>query len=217
VRKFAVLIMLFVLGSFTLANAQDLAGMFNISPFAGLGMPMGDMADDDMENENALYRKMGFKFGAAAEYFFTPNIGAGIDFMYAIFGAKDVDDFESDDKLHSMNLGVHGKYVFMTEGKLRPYGTIGLGMTMNKMKDLVDEEEEEYEMKVGSKLYLMGGVGVMYFVSDMISVFGEFGFDYLMLDGAKLEVDDVEVGESEANYYFLDLKAGVNVWFGGTE
>lgn len=216
-KKLLILIAVFMFGTFSMVSAQDLAGMFNISPFGGLGMPMGDLADDDPENDDGLFRKMGFKFGAAAEYFFTPNIGAGLDFLYAIHGAKEIEGEEFDDKLHTMNIGVHGKYVFMTEGMLRPYGILGVGMTMNKLKDL-EEGDETFEAKIGSKLYIMGGIGAMYFVSDMISIFGELGFDYMMLDGASIEVDGEETDdEVEANYYFLDLKVGLNVWFGGTE
>ncbi len=218
-KKVLIIAALLVFGTFSMVTAQDLKGMFNLSPFAGLGMPMGDLADDDLENEDGLYRKMGFKFGVMAEYFFTNNIAAGLNFLYAIHGAKDIEGFESDDKLHTMNIGAHGKYVFMTEGMLRPYGILGAGITMNKIKDVPFDTETDVEVKLDSKIFVMGGIGVMYWVSEMISVFGELGFDYLMTDGAGIEIDGETVEDSEvgANYYFLDLKVGINIWFGGQE
>ncbi len=218
-KKMLIFAAIFVFGAFSMVSAQDLQGMFNISPYFGLGIPMGDLADDDPENEDALYRSMGFKFGASAEYFFTPAFGAGLEFLYAIHGAKELDGFEPDDKLHTMNIGAHIKYVFMPESMFRPYLLAGGGLTMNKVKDVLIDTEQTVEIKLDTKMYLVGGVGAMYWVSDMISLFGEFGFDYLLLDGSGIEIDGTEVPDDEVakNYYFLDFKAGINVWFGGTE
>ncbi len=229
-KKVLIFAAIFMFGAFSMVSAQaDLQGMFNVSPFGGLGLPMGDLADDDLENEDGLYRSMGFKFGVSAEYFFTPAIGAGLDFLYAMHGAKEIEEggetFDPGDKLNTMNIGAHVKYVFMMEGMLRPYVIAGGGMTMNTLKDVpleVDEDgniTETAEVKLDPKLYFMGGVGAMYWVSDMITVFGELGFDYLMTDGSGIEIDGTEVPDEEvtANYYFLDFKVGINIWFGGME
>jgi outer membrane protein W len=182
-----------------------------------------------LDDGDGLYRSIGFKFGASAEYFFTPAFGAGVEFLYAIHGSKDIDvdgeTFEPGDKLHTMNIGAHLKYVFMPESMFRPYLVAGGGLTMNKVKDVPLEIDEELnvtqtgELKLDTRMYLMGGVGAMYWVSDMISLFGEFGFDYLMTDGSGVEIDGetIEDAEVTANYYFLDFKVGLNVWFGGSE
>jgi outer membrane protein W len=221
VKKLLIIVALLVFGAFSVANAQDLQGMFSISPFGGLGMPMGDMGDD--EGEDAMNRAMGFKFGLEADYFFTPNIGAGVEFMYAIFGNDYEDEYADeygDDKLNTMMIGVHGKYVMMPESMFRPYGVVGFGMVMNKVKDVYDwETEEEGELKLDSKFYLRGGIGGMYWVSEMISIFGEVGLDYMMTDGSGLEFEGTEIPDAEvtANYMFIDFKVGANIWFGGTE
>ena len=226
-KKLLIIAALFVFGMFSVVNAQDLQGMFSVSPFGGIGMPMGDMGDD--EGEDALVRAMGFKFGLEADYFFTPNIGAGLEFMYAMFGndySDEIIDEVGDDKLNTMMIGIHGKYVFMPESMFRPYGVIGFGMVMNKIKDVIYEEGgDPGELKLDSKFYFRGGVGGMYWVSDMISVFGEFGIDYMMTDGAGYEFEGEtcyeDDGETEcevgASYMFIDFKVGVNIWFGGTE
>lgn len=212
-KKVLILVAIVLICASSMVNAQDLKGMFNISPWAGLGIPMGDFGSTDVENDNAAFRKMGFKFGADAEYFFTSNIGLGVDFMYAIFSSdypSEAEDYK--DKVNSMNFGVHGKYVFMPENMLRPYVKAGVGMTMNKQKPDTGDEA-----KIDSKLFINGGFGAMYWVSEMISVFGEAGFDYLMVDNAKVKINDEEVGELTTNYYFIDFKVGLNVWFGGSE
>lgn len=233
-KKMLIFAAIFMFGAFSMVSAQDIQGMFNISPYVGIGIPMGDLAEDDpaqtiLFDEDGLFRSMGFKFGASAEYFFTPAIGAGLDFMYAIHGSKELEEggetLNSDDKLHTMNIGAHFKYVFVPEGMFRPYVLAGGGLTMNKFKDFPDEIDEDgtilstVEVKLDTKMYLMGGVGAMYWVSDMISLFGEFGLDYLMTDGSGVEIDGetIEDAEVTANYYFLDFKVGLNVWFGGSE
>ncbi len=224
-KKLLIIAALFVFCAFSVVNAQDLTGMFSISPFGGLGLPMGDMGENDpvkIDEEDAIARGMGFKFGLDVDYFFTPNIGAGAEFLYAIFGNNydPEPEFGADDKLNTMMIGVHGKYVFMPESMFRPYGVIGAGMVMNKIKDAqVDEEGTEGEIKIDSKIYLRGGIGGMYWVSDMISIFGEIGLDYMMTDGAGIEVDGTAVEDYEitANYMFIDFKVGLNIWFGGSE
>jgi opacity protein-like surface antigen len=227
VRNIFILSCLFILIVFSAAGAQDLQGMFNVSPFGGLAMPMGDLADDDpvqvMEGD-AAFRSMGFKFGVAVEYFFTPNLGAGIDFRYATFGSKDVEfeegTFESDSKVTGMMFGAHGKYMFMTEGTVRPYGILGAGMFIGKFKDVegfLYGMEGTLDIDMDSKFYILFGGGLSYFVSPTISIFGEATFDYAMTDGAKLKIDDEEIAEIGTNYYFIDLIVGINVWFGGTE
>jgi outer membrane protein W len=227
VKKLLIIAALFVFCAFSVVNAQDLTGMFSVSPFGGLGMPMGDMSDDDPENLDAINRTMGFKFGVEADYFFTPNFGAGVEFLYAIFGnGYDPEPEVGNDKLNTMMIGAHAKYVFMPESMFRPYGVIGFGMVMNKIKDaVIDIDGEEGELKLDSKFYFRGGAGGMYWVSDMISIFGEIGLDYMMTDGAGLEFEGETVyeddGETEAeitaNYMFLDFKVGLNIWFGGGE
>ena len=224
-KKVVIIAAILMICASSMVNAQDLKGMFNITPYAGIGIPMGKMSDDltSTTDSSDLSRKLGFKFGANAEYFCTSNIGVGVDFMYAIFGnnyTQDQIDALGDNKLNSMNIGVHGKYVFMPEGMLRPYVTAGVGMTMNKVKDYIYRTGDSTftgDLKVDSKLFLNGGIGAMYWVSEMISVFAEGDFDYLMTKNAKTKFNDAEVYEVSSGYYFIDFKVGINVWFGGTE
>ncbi len=219
-KKIVVLGILIVLMAFTSMNAQDLTGMFNVSPFAGIGIPTGAF-QADLIPDAGVHRKMGFKFGAYAEYFFTPNIGAGLDFMYATFGAKDVGDLQRDDKFNIVMFGAHGKYVAMPESEIRPYGLAGFGLAMPKWKDFEDPETSDLlEFDIDSKFYLMGEIGVMYFVSPMISIFAEAGGCYIMTKDAKTtftyEGEEME-RKFDYNITFVDFRVGVNIWFGMTE
>lgn len=229
-KRFFLFSVLLILGTTLTVNGQDLQGMFSLSPFAGIGLPMGDMANDDVPEVtegDALYRKTGFKFGAEIDYFFTPNLGIGIDFKYATFSAKDIIyegvTYTTDDKLKLMMFGAHAKYMFIPDGTVRPYGVLGGGLVISKLKDWDYFENLEYEadLDFDTKPYLIFGGGVTYFVSPTVSVFGELTIDYLMLDGAGIELDGQPVYEDgnqvevETNYYFLDFMVGLSIWFGG--
>jgi hypothetical protein len=210
------------------ASAQDVAGKFSVSPFAGIGMPMGDMADDDPEaviNGDAGFRKMGIKFGIAGEYYAAPNYAFGISFRYASFGSKDltlpepIGTFESDSKLTAMIFAVHGKYIFIPDGVTRPYGILGGGLGMAKFTDVEGDfygVEDPIDFDAMTKPFMFGGLGVDYFASPTVSIFGEVTFDYAFIDGTKLEADGVEYQEMGANYYFVDIVAGIRVFFGGS-
>jgi hypothetical protein len=219
-RKVVVLGILIVLMAFTSVNAQDLTGKFNVSPFAGIGIPTGFFGGD--LEDGSMYRKMGFKFGGYAEYFFTPNIGAGLDFMYATFGAKDVSGISLDDKFNVMMFGAHGKFVLMPESTVRPYGIFGIGMVSPTWKDFGIEGSEipVHDVDIDAGMYISGNIGVMYFVSPMISIFAEAGGDYLMLENANASADiagEITEGDFGENLSFIDFRVGVNIWFGMSE
>jgi opacity protein-like surface antigen len=206
--------------AFSSVNAQDLTGMFNVSPFAGIGIPTGAF-QADLIPDDGIHRKMGFKFGVYGEYFFTPNIGAGLDFMYATFGAKDILTLQRDDKFEIIMFGAHAKYVVLPESMIRPYGLAGFGMAMPKWKDFEDPSTSDlYEFDIDSKIYILGEIGVLYFVSPMISVFAEAGGVYIMTEDANTTVKGGEQEEElkyDYNTTFVDIRVGVNVWFGGSE
>ncbi|NIP42070.1 MAG: outer membrane beta-barrel protein [candidate division Zixibacteria bacterium] len=225
--KAALTLCVCILISFSALTAQDLMGRFNVSPFGGIGIPMGDLASDDPDeilDGDAAFRSIGFKFGVAAEFFFTPSIAAGVSFRYASFGSKEIEllgeTFESDSKVTGMLFGAHAKFVLTPAGPVRPYILGGGGLFMSKYKDvegiLYDFTDiDKIDVDIDSKFYFMFGGGVMFFVSPNISLFGEATFDYALTDGATLEYEDMELGEIGTNYYFLDLIVGLNIWFGG--
>ena len=58
-KSFFLFSVLLILGTTLTVSGQDLQGMFSLSPFAGIGLPMGDMAENSaveiMEDRGALY------------------------------------------------------------------------------------------------------------------------------------------------------------------
>lgn len=248
-RRSLLFSVVLVLGVALTVSGQDLRARLSVSPFAGLGLPIGDMANNDADyadyiDDDAFYRKMGFKFGIAVDYYFTSNLGAGLHFRYATFASKDIDFggimVRTDDRLHLTMFGAHGKYVFVPDGMVQPYGIIGAGLVMSTIKNwraysiLLEKDlddfgiyMEEVDMDINAKPYLILGGGVTCFVSPTISLFGEFTIDYLFWDGAKMEVDGeqsielpvtaVEQLEFDTNYYFFDIVVGLSIWFGCTE
>jgi hypothetical protein len=226
----AACIILLVLSSG--AVAEDLTGKFTVAPFGGIGLPMGDMADDAQEaviNGDAGFRKMGFKFGILGEYYVAPNYSLGLSFRYASFGSKDLEltdptsgetaTYESDSKMNAMIFALQGKILFMTEGTTRPYAVLGAGFASAKFTDVEGMfygVDESIDFDAVTKPFIIAGLGADYFASPNISVFGEATFDYFFSDGTKLEADGVEYQELGTNYYFIDFVVGVKFWFGGS-
>ncbi|GBD87213.1 hypothetical protein BMS3Abin03_01140 [bacterium BMS3Abin03] len=207
---------------------QNLAGKFCLSGFGGLAFPMGDLADDNYKNEDAAYRTTGPQFGLSVEYFFIPNFGIGAQFNYVSMGSKEYDWIgdkpNQDDVFTMLLLGAHGKYIFISDGKVRPYGKFGLGMVMSSLSDSpVRVSLTTYrisDVEIDTKFYLHLATGVNFFVSSQISLFAELTYNYEMMDGAKMKFTDISGNpkhEITANYYYFGLIAGVNIWLGGTD
>ncbi|NIP43158.1 MAG: hypothetical protein GWO41_02890, partial [candidate division Zixibacteria bacterium] len=114
-KKVAGFAVILILAGFLTLYGDGLEGLFNISPFGGFAFPIGDMADGDLQNPRAIYRKSGYEFGISTEGFFEPGIGVGLNFRYAVFDSKELEGFSPDDKLQTINIGVHMKSVFFLE------------------------------------------------------------------------------------------------------
>jgi len=207
---------------------NNLAGKFCLSGFGGIAFPMGDLGDDDRENEDAVYRATGPQFGLSIEYFFTPNFGIGGQFNYVSMGSKEYDwigdDPNQDDVLTLLLLGASCKYIFVSDGNVRPYGKFGLGMVMGSFSDFpVLVSSTTYRLSDGdidTRLYLNLAAGLNFFVSPQVSLFTELTYNYLMMDGAKVKFTDISgdpENEIEANSYYFGLIVGVNIWLGGTD
>jgi len=208
-------------------NAQNLQGKFGLSGFGGLAFPMGDLADDDRDNDDALNRAIGPQFGATFEYFFIPNFGMGLQFNYISMGSVEYewisDDPNQDDVLTAIMIGVHGKGVFIAEGPILPYGKFGFGMVMASGSDFpVRISSTTYALtdaEIDTRFYLQLGLGINFFVSQQVSLFVEPTYNYLMLDGAEVTLTDIGdlEQEIEANYSYFGLTAGISIWLGGTD
>lgn len=211
----------FVLVFAAFANAEDMTGKFAVSPFGGLGLPMGDLADDDpvaIDEGDAAYRAMGFKFGLCADYYISPTYSLGISFRYATFGAKDFEGYEPDDKMNAMIFTLNGRWYFSNpESTVLPYITWGGGIASMSFKDIEDMESgEKFDVDAITKPFILVGAGGDYFVSPTVALFAEGSFDYFFSDGGKIKIDGNDTGgEIGTNYFFLDFVVGARFYFGG--
>jgi len=227
-KKLLVFLIFVLFGLSSTVNAQNLQGKFGLSGFGGLAFPMGDLADDDRDNDDAMYRAIGPQFGAAFEYFFIPNFGIGLQFNYASMGSVEYDwigdEPDQDDVLTLILIGVNGKGVFISEGPILPYGKFGFGMVMASISDFpVRVSSTTYRItdaEIDTKFYLHLATGVNFFVSSQVSLFTELTYNYLMMDGAEVKLTDLTGDpehEIESNSNYFGLIAGVNIWFGGID
>lgn len=97
-KNLIVFLILCLFGFSIIVNAQNLQGKYCLSGYGGLAFPMGDLADDDRDNEDALYRAIGPQFGLSGDYFFIPNFGIGVQFNYVSMGSEEY-DWISDHRL----------------------------------------------------------------------------------------------------------------------
>lgn len=224
-KKTVIILCLLIFGLTMVAKADAIEyrrGMFMVTPFLGLGLPFGDMADDDFSNSDALARKMGLKFGIMLDYWLNQKIAAGLQFKYVNFPSKDIEDFESDEKLRLLKIGAALKYAIVTQGAMLAYLVGGGGWMFPKFTDTEiynpeTEQTEQTSLDIDGKPYFMFGGAFNYFVGATIALFAELTIDYLLFDGAEVKHNDISFGEFQKNYLYLDLVFGVSFFFGGSE
>ncbi|NIS15749.1 MAG: hypothetical protein GWN96_05865 [candidate division Zixibacteria bacterium] len=114
------------------------------------------------------------------------------------------------------------KSVFFLESIVRPYASVGGGITFSKIKNKILEVDEQGDIvergdaKLDDRFFVFGGAGVMYGITDMISVFGEIDINYLSnLMYLPTDSTNLPLPEEESDNFFIDLKFGLNFWFGG--
>lgn len=200
-----------VLISFSSVSALDLKGKFAVSGNGGLGLPVGDFADED---KGAA--KSGFGFGGNFEYFLTDNVSIGGNFTYrkhdvkteglgeglkeieeSLPGAMVAVDIDGDHKITSF--GAFGKYLFTASPQVSPYLKFGLGM--GKLKSVLDLSGSVFyegeaiawdastDIDVDFRAYVDMGGGILYQLSESIALTGEVLYTHLMTDGANGEMD----------------------------
>ncbi|NIS15751.1 MAG: outer membrane beta-barrel protein [Aliifodinibius sp.] len=216
-KKFLFFLLLICFWVMSAAPAQnlDLTGKLGFSAFGSVDVPTGFTAADPMEG--GLNRKLGFDFGGAVDYFFTPLFGLGVDASYTTFDAEDFEGVESDDKFTVIMIGGHVKFAYPVADLIVPYVSAGAGLAMPKIKDATSEFGPELvDIKIDNQVYFAGNVGLMFSVTDMFSVFGEAGAVYISLKHVETTVEtdegDLDGGDFPGNTPFLNFKAGISLW-----
>ena len=216
-KKILFILFLICFVAISIGSAQDmnLAGKLGFSAFGSVDVPTGFTAADP--TEGGLTRKLGYDFGGAVDYFFTPLFGVGVDASYTTFDAEDFEGVESDDKFTVIMIGGHVKFAYPLESLVVPYVSAGAGLAMPKIKDATSEFGPELvDIKIENQVYFAGNIGLMFFVTDMFSVFGEAGGVYIPLKHVETTVEseegDLDGGDFPGNIPFVNFKAGISIW-----
>lgn len=185
-----------VRGSYEDMYYQNLA----LSAQFGIGLPLGDFGDSQVGN--AAVGGVG-KFGV--EYYFTESFSLGFDFSGGIFEDDDDPDFQS----WVNNYQLFGRFLMPVEGKVRPYGKLGLGLST------LTQEIEDVGL-VGSPIrgtFTFGSdpglslaleAGAVWRVSDLVALNGGLGYDVAFLNDAEVGNSDVIVG-FDPNYFSINF------------
>lgn len=225
-KKYPLLVIFILVVFFSNAFALDLKGKFALTGNGGLGIPTGDFADKE---KGAA--KTGFGFGGVFEYFVTNNVALGGVFHYRSFGTEtsDLEEFYSflygvpvdiDFTQKITEFGAFVEYLFSGGAKASPYLKFGGGFGKYKGDGEVKAEGVSVDFKtdLDSKLYISGGGGIIYMVSQNIALRGEALFTHLTTDGAKGKVTVSGVSEEvemDSNIQHFSFFAGLTFFFGG--
>jgi opacity protein-like surface antigen len=216
--------------------AQDLAGRGAFTPQAGVVIPSGDFARDEMpddaENIVAGYGETSFTLGATLEYFFSNRISLGGTFCYNRFGIN-MRIFEqyspgqdSEGHYSVMEFCVFARLTLLPQSRWRPYaragmlfgrlrgeGTINMfdpniGITLDK--DL----EFDTDMGIGGEF----GVGVLHMISSTNALFGEVSYTLLQTEGKRmnLAIPGIVAGYADLGFdaEWFGVRFGLSYFFG---
>jgi opacity protein-like surface antigen len=177
-------------------------GMTELSAGGGLAIPTGDFGD---------VAKTGYLFGGGIGYYATPRLAVGAELSYNSFGASDelegatealffylTDVYvDMDINWSILNVVGYGKYL-LTDTNFSPYIKAKAGYYNLKLKvEALGQSEDESESYFG----LGGGLGLQYYGEGRLGGFAEALYNNIFAD------DD--------NLQFFEVRAGVNILFGG--
>jgi len=192
------------------APVANAAGGWTISLNGGLGIPTGDFKD-------SLEAKSGPQFALDICYHLSDLFAVGVDGgmnqnKHGFEG--DVEDLgggatltADKDKFIAWHAGVHGKYMIPMQGKVHPYGVLGVGIynlkedyeytfndgagTIVTFTDEADEAAGNFEQP-GSRLGGRIGLGAMYQATGQVGVGIEADYNMITMDKDKFDVSSLQ-------------------------
>jgi len=232
-KKISILLMVFLLLSFSMSNAQDEEDVkddLEVSIFGGLGMPFGSVTDW----HDSLGAGLGWDVGIEVGYFLTPKLVLGVNFTYyelSIDVPTDPTITDSDGgpgvtfiSLSSSakglshryyNPSLYLKYYFFGESNWVPYIKGHVGVDNAKFTTLVEGEETvtRYRSLSYDPNFAFGfGGGLFYYTSDYSGLYIETNFHYSA--GKNAEKDYGKIYVFGENATLFDIHAGISVFFG---
>jgi hypothetical protein len=151
----------------------------------GVGVPLGDFGDSQFGNAEA-----GGIGNFELEYYFAESFSLGFRFSGGLFQDDDDQDFTN----RVSNYQVFGKFLVPVEGKVRPYGRFSLGLSTitYRVENFLNLGTLTSVSDPGFSLGLDGGV--VWRVSNLISLNAGLGFDVAFLEDSEVENSGLNVG-----------------------
>ncbi len=206
-KRLLLVVAILMLALPTLAQEEKWRN-FEVVLHGGLAVPSSGLSDW----QDSLGAKTGFNFGLEGGYYFTLKLCAGLYFNYTQTGMEG----DWDRKFRMYDFGAYFKYAFAGESFWEPYLKMSVGLNSPKFPTFVAEpgdvprlREQSYDPNMAAAIY----AGLLYYTFDFGGVYFEAGYHYDFLEGTKANYHGVEY-EIEENISYLDLRFGVNVYFG---
>jgi hypothetical protein len=194
------------------ALAQEEEGRwrnFEVTLDGGLTMPSGALSDW----KDSLGAKLGFHLGGSGGFYFTDRICAGLYFSYTQLGLEG----DWDRHFKSYDFGGYLKYAFAGESNFEPYLKASAGAVWPKYPMWVTPAQNKLrEQSFDPELGLAGYIGLLYYTSDYGGLFLEFGYHNDFLEGTETDYQS-EIYTIEDNVSYMDIRAGITVFFGPEE
>lgn len=166
-----------------------------LSAGLGLGIPLGDFSNSRLGNA-----QVGGVGSFEAEYYFANEFSLGFRFSGGIFEDRDDPDFTN----WVNNYQLFGRFLVPVEGRVRPYGRFGLGLSTITL-------ESRHFLNLGTLTstsdvgFSMGwDAGVVWRASNSLSINGGVGYDVAFLKENEVDRSGVPVGY-DPNYFSINF------------
>jgi hypothetical protein len=110
-------------------------------------------------------------------------------------------------------VGVHGKWVFLSQADTSPYAILGTGAAIAHSDGFSHFDETgtwHYVKTMETRPYIFWGAGLDRSVSSRVSLFGAATFNILLWRGSDLR-SDVLTLRLDQEYFYFDLAAGLRL------
>jgi len=179
---------------------------FEVGITGGLSLPSGDLSDWN----DSLGAETGFNLGIYGGYYFTADFCTGVYFTYTQEGMPE--DWSLNYKFYDM--GAYAKYAFSNESNFEPYVKLSAGVVWPKFPTWVTEEQNRLrEQSYDPALSLGGYVGLLWYTAEYGGLYLEAGYHSNFTDGTGTDWHG-EKYELDANANYMEVKAGIMVFFG---
>ena len=170
-----------------------------LSIFTGPGFPISDFSSSSGGNNKSGGIDVVLEF----EWYFAKQVSIGLALWGGVYGDKDFDkDFGDIPQTNVHTAGGFIKYTLVTGGDWFPYGKFGLGWTVLKF------EEPTFTVTTDGGMALMLGTGVLWRVSNLISINGQLAYNHSFVEDAQVKGFSSPVVGFDVQYIAVD--AGIS-------